>query len=171
MVQAERRRPQHKRQSVDEKLNIHYRRRLDDGALRLDNNLEFQDGAPLRESYLKDKQQAQRFVKKAENSGGSRVTGAHSSAKSNIKSLKEQSRMAKEDQDKKIQQAEYEFFMLKQDLHDLFDELKGNHSRMKNSPDKQGFVADKAILDKTAIAEATLDRFEKHFDYMTRVAQ
>ena len=60
--------------------------------------------------------------------------------------------------------------MLRQDLLDLFDELKGNHSRLKDVQDQTTFTPDKVILDKTAIAEATLDRFEKHFEYMTKIA-
>ena len=31
-------------------------------------------------------------------------------------------------------------------------------------------MPDKSLYDKAAIAEATLDRFEKHFEYLTKVA-
>ena len=62
--------------------------------------------------------------------------------------------------------------MLRQDLLDLFDELKGNHSRLEKekTKSKDYSLPDKTILDKTAIAEATLERFEKHFEYLTKVA-
>ena len=60
--------------------------------------------------------------------------------------------------------------MLRQDLLDLFDELKGNQSRIEKGK-KEEYCPDKTLLDKTAIAEATLNRFEKHFEYLTKVAQ
>ena len=55
------------------------------------------DTSNLRNSYMRDQEQASRFVKKTSSQGTGKMAGAHSSAKSNINSLKDRSELARED--------------------------------------------------------------------------
>ena len=58
--------------------------------------------------------------------------------------------MAREDQNKRIETAQCDFFMLKQELYELFDSIKGSN----------GFIGE-SIKDKAADTEKRLEKFEK----------
>ena len=69
----------------------------------------------MRASYMNDANQASTFVKKASGSSRARL-------------LKKS--VAELDKDEKIEAARFDFFMFKQTMFDLFDEIRGDHSRL-----------------------------------------
>ena len=73
--------------------------------------------------------------------------------------------------DEQIEAAKFDFFMFKQTLLDLFDEVKGNHSRIGNINGRRnsagGMNIDPAVIEKVTDAEQKLEKVESHFEWIT----
>lgn len=78
--------------------------------------------------------------------------------------------------DEQIESAKFDFFMFKQTLLDLFDEVKGNHSRVGNLNEFgrasfNNMAADPAIFEKVLDAEQKLEKIEGHFEHLATSLQ
>jgi len=104
--------------------------------------------------------QASFFAKKS--GGGSGPT----------KAMKKSVVLSEEEKNERVETARFDFFLFKQTIYDLFDELRGEHSRVgakkvnKNTP-----ILDKVLQEKLVDAEAKLEKLDGHFEYLASTAE
>lgn len=82
--------------------------------------------------------------------------------------------MLVEDKNERVETARFDFFLFKQTIYDLFDELKGEHSRIdskKTVGRSHAIVIDKELLEKFSDAETKLDKLDSHFEYLASAAE
>ena len=96
--------------------------------------------------------------RKMRSSGGS---AERAKAKTQKNPLKQSALVAQTDEN--IESAKFDFFMFKQTLLDLFDEFRGNHSRVgRQTSDRRAL--DAGLIAKINDAEQKLEKVEVHFD-------
>ena len=65
--------------------------------------------------------------------------------------------------------------MFKQTMFDIFDEFKGDHSRLKALDPQEravnGVVMDQTLKDKLSDVEEKLEKLEVHFEYLATTAE
>lgn len=114
----------------------------------------------LKESYLRDENLASQFAKKK-------------SSTSKTQPLKPSEFECTESMEK-IEAARFDFFMFKQHMFDLFDEFKGNHSRVqavRPSATSPHLLLDSTLREKLREAESKLDKLEVHFEHLASMAE
>ena len=116
-------------------------------------------GDGLRASYLEDANQADKFVKNT-TKGSSKGS----------KALKKKSSKEELDKDERIEAARFDFFMFKQTMYDLLDEVKGNHSRVGPAQTNQ-ITLDQTLSDKLTDVESKLEKLDVHFEYLASTAE
>lgn len=117
-------------------------------------------GDKLRASYIQDVKQATYFAKKS--AGGSGPT----------KALKSNNQLLVEEKNERVETARFDFFLFKQTIYDLFDELRGEHSRIGSKKlAKNNLVLDKIVLEKLCDAEQKLEKLDQHFEYLASAAE
>ena len=60
--------------------------------------------------------------------------------------------------------------MFKQNLYDLLDEVKGNHSRV-DKPANGAIIVDQTLQEKLAEVESKLEKLDVHFEYLASTAE
>ena len=80
--------------------------------------------------------------------------------------------LTEEEKNERIETARFDFFLFKQTIYDLFDELKGEHSRLgAKNLGKKPVILDKEMIEKLTDAEAKLEKLDGHFEYLASAAE